>query len=34
MIAGQAAFICDECVDLCVQVLDEQLGDDWRNQPD
>jgi len=25
LIAGPAVFICDECVDLCVDVIDEQL---------
>ena len=25
MVAGPAVFICDECVDLCVDIVDEQL---------
>ena len=25
LIAGPAVFICDECVDLCVDIIDEQL---------
>jgi hypothetical protein len=29
IIAGPTSAICDECVDLCVKVLDDELGDDW-----
>jgi hypothetical protein len=29
MIAGPAALILDECLDLCVEVLEEGLGNDW-----
>jgi hypothetical protein len=28
IIAGPTSAICDECVDLCVKVLDEEHGDD------
>jgi ATP-dependent protease Clp ATPase subunit len=31
MIAGPVNAICDECVDLCVEVPEEELGDDWRS---
>jgi ClpX C4-type zinc finger len=33
IIAGNAAFICNECVDMSVDILEEQLGDDWRTPP-
>ena len=33
IIAGPTSAICDECVDLCVELLDEELGDDWRAPP-
>jgi len=33
IITGPTSAICDECVDLCVEVLDEELGDDWRSPP-
>jgi hypothetical protein len=33
VIAGPTSAICDECVDLCVEVLEEELGDDWRAPP-
>jgi len=29
MIEGAKGFICDECVGLCVEILDEDLGRDW-----
>jgi hypothetical protein len=28
IIAGPTSAICDECIDLCVEVLDEEHGDD------
>ena len=33
IIAGPTSAICDECVDLRVEVLEEELGDDWRAPP-
>jgi ClpX C4-type zinc finger len=33
VIAGPTSAICDECVALCVEVLEEELGDDWRAPP-
>ena len=30
LIAGPSALICDECVVLCVEILEEQIGTDWR----
>jgi hypothetical protein len=30
VIAGPGVLICDECVDLCVEILEEEIGDDWR----
>jgi hypothetical protein len=35
IIAGPTSAICDECVDLCNSVLDDDLGDSWRDpRPD
>ena len=31
VIAGPDALICDECVDLCVEVLEDEIGEDWRS---
>jgi len=25
-------LICDECVALCVEILDDEFGDDWRTR--
>ena len=33
IITGPTSAICNECVDLCVEVLDEEHGDDWRAPP-
>ena len=30
IIAGPTSAICDECVDLCASILDDDLGDSWR----
>jgi ATP-dependent Clp protease ATP-binding subunit ClpX len=30
MIAGPKVAICDECVDLCVEIMEEEVGEDWR----
>jgi len=30
IIEGPSALICDECVELCVEVLEDRLGEDWR----
>ncbi len=32
IISGPFALICDQCVSACVEVLEEQLGDDWRDR--
>jgi hypothetical protein len=32
LIAGRDIYICDECVALCVQVMEEELGRDWREE--
>lgn len=29
MVAGQAVAICDECVALCVEIMEKKLGPDW-----
>jgi hypothetical protein len=35
IIAGPTSAICDECVDLCNSILDDDFGDSWRGpQPD
>jgi hypothetical protein len=35
IIAGPTSAICDECVDLCNSILDDDLGDGWRGpRPD
>jgi ATP-dependent Clp protease ATP-binding subunit ClpX len=33
MIAGPTAFICDECVQLCAQIIIEEHPE-WRDQLD
>jgi hypothetical protein len=33
VIAGPLLAICDECVAACVEILEDQLGDDWRTRP-
>ena len=33
IITGPTSAICNECVELCVEVLDEEHGDDWRAPP-
>jgi ClpX C4-type zinc finger len=30
VIEGHDSRICDECIVVCVEILDELLGDDWR----
>jgi ATP-dependent Clp protease ATP-binding subunit ClpX len=33
MIAGpEGVAICSECVDLCVEIIEEEVGEDWRHQ--
>jgi hypothetical protein len=32
VIAGPHVLICDECVALCVEILDDEFGDDWRTR--
>ncbi|HEY9854639.1 MAG TPA: ClpX C4-type zinc finger protein, partial [Stenomitos sp.] len=31
LIAAPGVYICDECVDLCNEILDEELYDNQRN---
>lgn len=33
VIAGPLLAICDECIALCVELLDDEFGDDWRTRP-
>ena len=28
LIAGPGVYICDECIELCSEIIDEELGDD------
>jgi ClpX C4-type zinc finger len=32
LIAGPSVHICDECVDLCVEILEEEVGESWREE--
>jgi hypothetical protein len=31
LIAVPGVFICDECVSLCVEILDEKIGRSWMD---
>ncbi len=37
LIAGPAVYICDECIDLCNEIIEEELGEsvklDWEELP-
>ncbi|KKL59333.1 hypothetical protein LCGC14_2216380, partial [marine sediment metagenome] len=28
LIAGPGVYVCDECIDLCNEIIDEELGED------
>ena len=32
LIAGPGVYICDECVALCVEILEEVIGESWREE--
>ena len=32
LIAGPSVFICDECVELCNDIIREELEDTWRRR--
>ena len=35
LIAGAGnVFICDECIELCSEILEEELGPDYNGAPD
>jgi hypothetical protein len=34
LIAGPDVYICDGCVALCVKLMEEEVGTDWREQAD
>ena len=35
LVAGPAGvYICDECIDVCVDILDEDTGDEFSTKPD
>ncbi len=33
LIAGPSVYICDECVELCNDILKEEFGEEGRNAP-
>jgi ATP-dependent protease Clp ATPase subunit len=33
VIAGPDVRICNECVALCVEILDAKLGNEWNSSP-
>ena len=34
LIAGPGVYVCDECVALCVELVEEEVGPDWREEAD
>jgi hypothetical protein len=34
LIAGPSVYVCDECVALCVELMEQEAGPDWREQAD
>ena len=32
LIAGPGVYVCDECVALCVEILEEEIGESWRTE--
>lgn len=34
LIAGPGVYVCDECVALCVELMEDEVGPDWREQAD
>jgi ClpX C4-type zinc finger len=34
LIAGPGVYVCDECVALCVELMEEEVGPDWREEAD
>ena len=33
LIAGPSVYICDECVDLCIDIIDEEVKSDDGESP-
>ena len=33
LIAGQGVYICDECINLCQEIIDEELLDQPKTKP-
>ena len=33
LIAGPSVYICDECVDLCIDIIDEEVKSDDSESP-
>jgi ClpX C4-type zinc finger len=32
LIAGPGVYVCDECVALCVEILEDEIGETWREE--
>ena len=32
LIAGPGVYVCDECVALCVDILEDEIGEGWRQE--
>ena len=32
LIAGPGVYVCDECVALCVDILEDEIGETWRQE--
>jgi hypothetical protein len=32
LIAGPGVYVCDECVALCVDILEDEIGETWREE--
>jgi ATP-dependent protease Clp ATPase subunit len=32
VISCPRALICDECIELCVEILEDEIGPDWRSE--
>ena len=34
LVAGNGVYICDECIELCSEILEEELGNEEEERPD
>ena len=32
LIAGPCVYVCDQCVALCVEILEDEIGETWRQE--